>query len=56
MADLIKDFSMRRLYSQQEDNQISKLFQNVFTTPQVVEEVRQQLLGAFDVMVFFKLF
>jgi len=54
MADLIKDFSMRCLYSQREDNQISKLFQNVFTTPQVVEEVRQQLLGAFDVDGFFQ--
>lgn len=49
MADLIKDFSMRCLYSQREDNQISKLFQEVFMTPQVVEEVRQQLMGAFDV-------
>ena len=45
---------MRCLYSQREDNQISKLFQNVFTTPQVVEEVRQQLLGAFDVDGFFQ--
>lgn len=49
MADLIKDFCMRCLYSQREDNQISKLFQSVFIAPQTVEEVRQQLLGAFDV-------
>lgn len=49
MADLIKDFSMRCLYSQKEDNQVSKLFQSVLTTPQVVEEVRQELMGVFDV-------
>lgn len=49
MADLIKDFSMRCLYSQREDNQISKLFQKVFTMPHVVEEVRGQMLGDFDV-------
>lgn len=49
MADLIKDFSMRCLYSQREDNQISKLFQQVFTMPQAIAEIRQQLLGAFDV-------
>lgn len=49
MADLIKDFSMRCLYSQKEDNEISKLFQKVFSMPQLVEEVRQQLMGAFDV-------
>lgn len=49
MADLIKDFSMRCLYSQKEDNQVSKLFQSVLTSPQIVEEVRQELMGVFDV-------
>ncbi|WP_455683407.1 PucR family transcriptional regulator [Thomasclavelia sp.] len=49
MADLIKDFCMRCLYSQKEDNEISKLFQKAFSMPQLIEEVRQQLMGAFDV-------
>lgn len=49
MADLIKDFSMRCLYSQKEDNEISKLFQKAFSMPQLIEEIRQQLMGAFDV-------
>ena len=49
MADLIKDFSMRCLYSQKEDNEISKLFQKAFSMPQLIEEIRRQLMGAFDV-------
>ena len=49
MADLIKDFSMRCLFSEKEDRQISKLFQEVFTTVQTVEEIRPQLMGSFDV-------
>lgn len=49
MADLIKDFSMRCLYSQKEDNEISKLFQKAFSMPQLIEEIRQQLMGTFDV-------
>ena len=54
MADLIKDFSMRCLYSQKEDNEISKLFQKAFSMPQLIEEIRQQLMGAFDVDGFFQ--
>lgn len=54
MADLIKDFSMRCLFSEREDRQISKLFQEVFTTVQTVEEVRPQLMGAFDVNGYFQ--
>lgn len=54
MADLIKDFSMRCLYSQREDNQISKQFQKVFSVPQAVEEIRQQIMGAFDVDGYFQ--
>lgn len=54
MADLIKDFSMRCLFSEREDRQISKLFQEVFTTVQTVEEVRPQLMGAFDVDGYFQ--
>ncbi len=49
MADLIKDFSMRCFYSQKEDNEISKLFQKAFSMPQLIEEIRQQLMGTFDV-------
>ena len=54
MADLIKDFSMHCLYSQREDNQISNYFRMFLQLLQVVEEVRQQLLGAFDVDGFFQ--
>lgn len=54
MADLIKDFSMRCLFSEREDQQISKLFQEVFTTVQTVEEVRPQLMSSFDVDGYFQ--
>lgn len=49
LADLIKDFSMRCLRSEREDNEISKLFQKIFIEPNVVEEVRQTLMSSFDV-------
>lgn len=54
MADLIKDFSMRCLFPEREDQQISKLFQEVFTTVQTVEEVRPQLMSSFDVDGYFQ--
>lgn len=49
LADLIKDFSMRCLYSQREDQNISKLFQDIFSNNKTVEEVRLQLMSNFDV-------
>lgn len=49
MADLIKDFSMRCLSSQKEDNQTAKLFTKLFNTPHIIEEVRYQLMSAFEV-------
>lgn len=49
MADLIKDFSMRCLYSEKEDRQISKYFKNVFMNPQLIEDSRIGLMDTFDV-------
>ncbi|MFQ6793028.1 MAG: PucR family transcriptional regulator [Thomasclavelia sp.] len=49
MADLIKDLSMRCLQSEREDHQISQMFQKLFVEPHLIEEIRQSLMGAFDV-------
>lgn len=49
LADLIKDFCMRCLYSEKEDREISKFFQEILTNNQIIEEVRPQLMSAFDV-------
>lgn len=49
LADLIKDFCMRCLYSEKEDREISKLFKEILTNNQIIEEVRPQLMSAFDV-------
>lgn len=49
LADLIKDFCMRCLYSEKEDRELSKLFQEILTNNQIVEEARPQLMSAFDV-------
>uniref|UniRef100_UPI00359C6FB4 PucR family transcriptional regulator n=1 Tax=Thomasclavelia spiroformis TaxID=29348 RepID=UPI00359C6FB4 len=49
LADLIKDFCMRCLYSEKEDRELSKLFQEILTNNQIIEEVRPQLMSAFDV-------
>ena len=49
LADLIKDFCMRCLYSEKEDRELSKLFQECLTDNQIVEEARPQLMSAFDV-------
>lgn len=49
LADLIKDFSMRCLYSEKEDRQISKYFKNVFMNPLLIEDSRAGLTTAFDV-------
>lgn len=49
MADLIKDLSMRCLHSEREDQQISIMFQKLFVEPHLVEEIRQSLMGSFDV-------
>jgi len=54
MADLIKDFSMRCLYSEKEDRQISHYFKKIFTSPFSIEEVRQQLMTDFDVDGYFQ--
>lgn len=49
LADLIKDFSMRCLYSEKEDRQVSKYFKNVFMNPLTIEDSRVGLTTAFDV-------
>ena len=49
LADLIKDFCMRCLYSEKEDRELSKLFQEILTNNQIIEEARSQLMSAFDV-------
>ena len=49
LADLIKDFCMRCLYSEKEDRELSKLFQEILTNNKIVEEARPQLMSAFDV-------
>lgn len=49
LADLIKDFCMRCLYLEKEDRELSKLFQEILTNNQIVEEARPQLMSAFDV-------
>lgn len=49
LADLIKDFSMRCLYSEKEDRQVSKYFKNVFMNALTIEESRVGLTTAFDV-------
>ena len=49
LADLIKDFCMRCLYSEKEAREISKFFQEILTNNQIIEEVRPQLMSAFDV-------
>ena len=49
LADLIKDFCMRCLYSEKEDRELSKLFQEILTNNHKVEEARPQLMSAFDV-------
>lgn len=49
LADLIKDFCMRCLYSEKEDRELSKLFQEILTNNQIIEEARPQLMRAFDV-------
>lgn len=49
LADLIKDFCMRCLYSEKEDRELSKLFQEILTNNQIVEEARPQLMSVFDV-------
>lgn len=49
LADLIKDFSMRCLYSEKEDRQVSKYFKNVFMNPLTVEDSRAGVATAFDV-------
>ena len=40
---------MRCLYSEKEDRELSKLFQEILTNNQIVEEARPQLMSAFDV-------
>ncbi len=49
LADLIKDFSMRCLYSEKEDRQVAKYFKNVFINDQNKEESRVALASSFDV-------
>ena len=49
LADLIKDFCMRCLYSEKEDRELSKHFQEILTNNQIIEEARSQLMSAFDV-------
>ena len=49
LADLIKDFCMRCLYSEKEDRELSKLFQEILTNNQIIEEARPQLMSASDV-------
>lgn len=49
LADLIKDFSMRCLYSEKEDRQVSKYFKSVFMNALTIEESRVGLTTAFDV-------
>ena len=49
LADLIKDFCMRCLYSEKEDRELSKLFQEILTNNQIIEEARPQLMSACDV-------
>ena len=49
LADLIKDFCIPCLYSEKEYRELSKLFQEILTNNQIVEEARPQLMSAFDV-------
>ena len=50
---MIKDFCMRCLYSEKEDRELSKLFQEILTNNQIVEEARPQLMSAFDVCLLY---
>lgn len=54
MADLIKDFSMRCLFSEKEDIEISKCFQNVFSDSRKIDETREKLISSFDVDGYFQ--
>lgn len=54
MADLIKDFSMRCISSEKEDQQISKWFKEILTNPKVIEESRNLLKDSFDVDGYFQ--
>ena len=49
LADLIKDFSMRCLYSEKEDRQVATYFKKVFMNAQDIEESRLALTSTFDV-------
>lgn len=54
MVDLIKDFCMRCLFSEKEDKDVSRYFQNIFTDPKTIEENRIELSRSFDVNGFFQ--
>ncbi len=54
MADLIKDFSMRCLYSEREDRQVSKFVKNAFNDRKKIEESRIELSSTFDVDGYFQ--
>ena len=49
LADVIKDLSMRCLYSEKSDQEISQYFKNAFTDIKTIEEARLGLMGSFDV-------
>lgn len=49
LVDIIKDFSMRCLLSEKEDQQISKYFINAFLNPDSIEKARKSLVTSFDV-------
>lgn len=49
LADLIKDYSMRCLYSEKEDREISKLFQEILMGNSLSDDIKGGLMKAFDV-------
>lgn len=49
LADVIKDYCMRCLYSEREDIHVSECFINAFSNPMFIEEGRMDLMSTFDV-------
>jgi hypothetical protein len=54
LADVIKDFSMRCIYSEKLDSKISKYFQKAFLNPMLIETYRNDMMDYFDVDGYFQ--
>ena len=54
LADVIKDFSMRCIMSEREDQQLSKYFRKAFINPEYLETYRDEFMTFFDVDGYFQ--